>query len=73
MLLVSPKIFRMGLGALTASVTVLTDGTRSPLAQAFLDWQGIGAQNPQIYALGVKELWETKKPIDAASVSSPSW
>ena len=49
---------------LTASVTVLTDGTRSPLTQAFLEWQGIGSQNPQIYALGVKEVWEVKQPVD---------
>jgi electron-transferring-flavoprotein dehydrogenase len=49
---------------LTASVTVLTDGTRSPLAQAFMQWQGIGAENPQIYALGVKEVWEVKQPVD---------
>jgi electron-transferring-flavoprotein dehydrogenase len=26
---------------------------------------GIGSENPQIYALGVKEIWETKKPLDA--------
>ena len=25
---------------------------------------GIGSPNPQIYALGVKELWETKRPLD---------
>ncbi|MBW2233477.1 MAG: 4Fe-4S dicluster domain-containing protein [Deltaproteobacteria bacterium] len=49
---------------LTAQVTVLAEGTRGPLTQAFLQWQGIGAENPQIYALGVKELWETKKPLD---------
>jgi electron-transferring-flavoprotein dehydrogenase len=49
---------------LGAQITVITDGTRSPLAQAFLDWQGIGALNPQIYALGVKEVWEVKQPVD---------
>jgi electron-transferring-flavoprotein dehydrogenase len=49
---------------ITARVTVLSDGTRSPLAQAWRDWQGIGSENPQIYALGVKELWETKEPLD---------
>lgn len=50
---------------LTARVTVLADGTRSPLAQAYREWQGIGSENPQVYALGVKEVWETKKPLDA--------
>ena len=49
---------------LTARVTVLSEGTRGPLAQAWLEWQGVTSQNPQIYALGVKELWETKKPLD---------
>ena len=49
---------------LTARVTVLAEGTRGPLTQAFLDWQEIGSENPQLYALGVKELWETKAPLD---------
>ncbi|MDQ3557258.1 MAG: 4Fe-4S dicluster domain-containing protein [Gemmatimonadota bacterium] len=49
---------------LTARVTVLSDGTRSPLAQAYGEWQGITSPNPQIYALGVKELWETRVPLD---------
>ena len=49
---------------LTARVTVLADGTRGSLTQAFLEWQGIGSENPQIFALGVKELWETGKPLD---------
>lgn len=47
----------------TAQVTVLSEGTRGPLTQAFLDWQNISSANPQIYALGVKELWEVKKPL----------
>ena len=49
---------------LTARVTALAEGTRGALTQAYLEWQGIGAPNPQIYALGVKELWETKRPLD---------
>ena len=49
---------------LTAQVTVLAEGTRGPLSQAWLDWQGVTSQNPQIYALGVKELWEVRKPLD---------
>jgi electron-transferring-flavoprotein dehydrogenase len=48
-----------------AQVTVLAEGTRGSLAQAWLDWQGVGADNPQIFALGVKEVWETKQPLDA--------
>jgi len=49
---------------LTARVTVLSEGTRGSLSQAWLDWQGIGSANPQIFALGVKELWEVKRPLD---------
>jgi electron-transferring-flavoprotein dehydrogenase len=49
---------------IAAKVTVLAEGTRGPLAQAFYDWQGIRSANPQIFALGVKELWETKRPLD---------
>ena len=49
---------------LTAKVTVLAEGTRGPLGQAYRDWQGITSENPQIFALGVKELWETKVPFD---------
>lgn len=49
---------------LTAQVTVLSEGTRGPLSQAWLDWQGVTSPNPQIYALGVKEVWEVAKPLD---------
>jgi len=50
---------------LTAKITVLAEGTRGALTQAWLSWQKVGSENPQIYALGVKELWETKRPLDA--------
>ncbi len=49
----------------TARVTVLAEGTRGMLSQAFLQWQAVPSQNPQIYALGVKEIWETRRPLDA--------
>ncbi|HYJ79523.1 MAG TPA: electron-transfer flavoprotein:ubiquinone oxidoreductase [Longimicrobiaceae bacterium] len=49
---------------LTARVTVLAEGTRGPLGQAYQGWKGIRSENPQIFALGVKELWETKVPFD---------
>jgi electron-transferring-flavoprotein dehydrogenase len=49
----------------TARVTVLAEGTRGSLTQAWLRWQGIASENPPIFALGVKELWETKKPLDS--------
>ena len=50
---------------ITAKVTALSEGTRGALAQAYLEWQNVRGENPQIYALGVKEIWETKKPLDA--------
>jgi electron-transferring-flavoprotein dehydrogenase len=48
-----------------AKVTALAEGTRGPLSRAYLEWQGVASDNPQIFALGVKEVWETKKPLDA--------
>ncbi|MEO8910481.1 MAG: electron-transfer flavoprotein:ubiquinone oxidoreductase [Gemmatimonadaceae bacterium] len=50
---------------ITAQITVLAEGTRGTLSQAYLEWQKIDSDNPQIYALGVKEIWETLKPLDA--------
>jgi len=50
---------------ITARVTALAEGSRGSLAQAFFEWQNIRSQNPQIHALGVKEIWETKQPLDA--------
>src|SRR5690606_35134456 len=49
---------------LTARVVVLAEGTRGPLTQAWLDWQAVRSPNPQIFALGVKEVWEVKRPLD---------
>ena len=50
---------------ITSQITVLAEGTRGTLSQAYLEWQKIGSDNPQIFALGVKEIWETIKPLDA--------
>src|SRR5262249_13549614 len=49
---------------LTAKVTVLSEGTRGALAQAWREWQGVKSPNPQIFALGVKEVWEVRKPLE---------
>jgi len=48
---------------IVARVTALSEGTRGMLSQAYLKWQNVGSENPQIFALGVKEIWETKKPL----------
>jgi len=49
---------------ITAKVTVLSEGTRGPLGQAWRELSGVKSENPQIFALGVKEVWEVKKPLD---------
>lgn len=49
---------------LMAKVTVLTEGTRGPLGMAWREWQQIGSPNPQIFALGVKEVWSVRRPLD---------
>lgn len=49
---------------LAAKVTVLSEGTRGHLGQAYRQWQGIASPNPQLFALGVKEVWQTKRPLD---------
>jgi len=48
----------------TGRMTVLAEGTRGMLTQAWREWQQIGAPNPQIFALGVKEVWQVKRPLD---------
>jgi electron-transferring-flavoprotein dehydrogenase len=60
----NPMSTHMPPADIVAKVTALSEGTRGMLAQAYLEWQGIGAKNPQVYALGVKELWELKTPLD---------
>ena len=52
---------------LSARVTVLAEGTRGPLSLAWLEREGVGSANPQIFALGVKELWEVAQPPDAVT------
>ncbi len=50
---------------LTAKVTVIAEGTRGLLTQCWREWQRVGSANPQIFALGVKEVWETRKPLES--------
>ena len=46
---------------LSARITVLSEGTRGALTQAYLARERVESPNPQIYALGVKELWAVKR------------
>src|SRR3989442_3641389 len=48
---------------LVAKVTALAEGTRGMLAQAWCEWREVTAENPEIFALGVKEIWETKRAL----------
>ncbi len=57
---------------IAARVVVLGEGTRGYLTQAYLKWQKISSPNPQIYALGVKEVWQLKRPLDAV-VHTMGW
>ncbi len=50
---------------LTAKLTVIAEGTRGALGQAWRDWQRVGSANPQLFALGVKEVWETSRPLES--------
>jgi electron-transferring-flavoprotein dehydrogenase len=49
----------------SAKITILAEGTRGSLTRAYVEREGIAARNPQIYALGVKELWRVHRPLDA--------
>jgi electron-transferring-flavoprotein dehydrogenase len=49
---------------ITARVTILAEGTQGHLTGAALDHFGLGSDNPQVWALGVKEVWKVPKPLD---------
>jgi len=49
---------------LVAGVTALAEGTRGMLSQAWVEWQQVESENPPIFALGVKEIWETRRPLE---------
>src|SRR5881394_1269834 len=59
-----PSAGAMAPNDIVARVTALAEGTRGLLSQAWCQWQRVPSENPQIFALGVKELWETKRPLD---------
>lgn len=56
----------------TARLTLLAEGSRGPLTQAFLSHQRVTSPNPQIYALGVKELWRVPRAPDTV-VHTMGW
>ena len=46
-----------------AGLTVLAEGTQGYLTGAAIDQFGLHGENPQIWALGVKEVWRVRKPL----------
>ncbi len=46
-----------------AGLTVLAEGTQGYLTAAAIDQFGLHGENPQIWALGVKEVWRVPKPL----------
>jgi electron-transferring-flavoprotein dehydrogenase len=47
-----------------ARVTVLAEGTQGHLTGIALDRFALEGDNPQVWALGVKEVWKVAKPLD---------
>ena len=48
---------------IVAKVTVLAEGTAGHLTGAALDHFGLNGREPQIWELGVKEVWRVPKPL----------
>ena len=44
-------------------VTVLAEGTQGHLTGAALERFGLSGDNPQVWALGVKEIWRVRRPL----------
>jgi electron-transferring-flavoprotein dehydrogenase len=47
-----------------ARVTVLAEGTQGHLTGVALERFALEGENPQVWALGVKEVWKVAKPLD---------
>ncbi|HEX6763647.1 MAG TPA: electron-transfer flavoprotein:ubiquinone oxidoreductase [Gaiellaceae bacterium] len=48
---------------ITARVTILAEGTQGHLTGAALERFGLQGENPQLWALGVKEVWRVPRPL----------
>jgi len=46
-----------------APITVLAEGTQGLLTDAAVEHFGLEGENPQIWALGVKEVWRVPRPL----------
>jgi electron-transferring-flavoprotein dehydrogenase len=57
---------------LVAQATVLAEGTAGHLAGAAISHFGLASEDPPQWELGVKEVWEVKKPLDRV-IHSMGW
>ena len=48
---------------IVARITVLAEGTQGHLTGAAIDRFGLEGEQPQVWALGVKEVWKVAKPL----------
>ena len=48
---------------IAARVTVLAEGTQGHLTGVAIERFGLEGENPQVWALGVKEVWRVAKPL----------
>ncbi|MFZ5434503.1 MAG: 4Fe-4S dicluster domain-containing protein, partial [Calditrichota bacterium] len=46
-----------------AGITILAEGTRGSLTKSAVSKLGLQGDNPQVYVLGVKEVWELPQPL----------
>ncbi|HEY7694325.1 MAG TPA: 4Fe-4S dicluster domain-containing protein [Gaiellaceae bacterium] len=49
---------------LLARITVLAEGTQGHLTGAAIERFGLQGASPQVWALGVKEVWKVARPLD---------
>ena len=47
-----------------AQATVLAEGVTGHLSQSLIARYALAGPNPQVYSLGVKEVWEVPEPLD---------
>jgi electron-transferring-flavoprotein dehydrogenase len=49
---------------IAARVTILAEGTQGHLTGAALERFGLRGESPQVWALGVKEVWKVARPLE---------
>jgi electron-transferring-flavoprotein dehydrogenase len=57
---------------LAARVTILAEGTQGHLAGIAIDRFGLSSR-PQVWALGVKEVWELERPVGDRVIHTMGW